>query len=388
MFQTVHTYSAYHAAARSLSGGPICITDEPGTHDLGLLEQMIARKGTKTLICRTSGIGRAVDVYSGHLEGKFCKLGVTHDIAVSHGDQFTENQDEGADEEEAREDMKVETMTTRILGIFNMSPASRTEFIPLTDFALVAPDSNFSIQGKQLFLLHSHNTNTLSRPLALYHSPGRRIPLIPVTLPERGFEILTLHPIILAKPPAVMEATSAAGATESAKAGAAVLGMVCPALPGDSTAPAMKRPKFAGCAVATSVNLSVTTELAYGLHISVRLKALSDTLAIFVQLAPPSQPGTQTGRGIISARAAIVLVISHEGRDKRKEHRFDVRAEVCQVDQHAEHDNGEGVEHLALVKIGLESSLEAQLALKAATAGPTSKEVGITVDVEIALSEF
>ena len=42
IFQTNHTYSGLHAAARCLSGGLIYITDEPGVHDIKLISQMTA----------------------------------------------------------------------------------------------------------------------------------------------------------------------------------------------------------------------------------------------------------------------------------------------------------------------------------------------------------
>ncbi|EGD90682.2 uncharacterized protein TERG_06908 [Trichophyton rubrum CBS 118892] len=42
MFQTSHSYASFHAAARCVSGGVIYITDEPGKHNLAIINQMTA----------------------------------------------------------------------------------------------------------------------------------------------------------------------------------------------------------------------------------------------------------------------------------------------------------------------------------------------------------
>jgi len=40
MFKSVHPWAAFHAAARAISGGPVCLSDEPGKHDLGLIRKV------------------------------------------------------------------------------------------------------------------------------------------------------------------------------------------------------------------------------------------------------------------------------------------------------------------------------------------------------------
>jgi hypothetical protein len=79
MFQTVHDYSAYHAAARCVSGSPIYVTDVPGEHNIGLIRQMTAtsiRGGT--VILRPSIAGKVSDPYIGYNDKKLLKVGSYH----------------------------------------------------------------------------------------------------------------------------------------------------------------------------------------------------------------------------------------------------------------------------------------------------------------------
>jgi Raffinose synthase or seed imbibition protein Sip1 len=55
MFQTTHDYSAFHAAARCVSGGSIYITDSPGQHNLLLIKQLVAiTPSRRSMILRAS----------------------------------------------------------------------------------------------------------------------------------------------------------------------------------------------------------------------------------------------------------------------------------------------------------------------------------------------
>ncbi|KAL9636155.1 MAG: hypothetical protein Q9164_002994, partial [Protoblastenia rupestris] len=76
MFQTHHEYSAFHAAGRCVSGGPIYITDEPGKHNLDLIAQMTAQTTDgRTIILRPSVIGKTVNVYTAYEEERLLKVG-------------------------------------------------------------------------------------------------------------------------------------------------------------------------------------------------------------------------------------------------------------------------------------------------------------------------
>jgi hypothetical protein len=79
MFQTIHAYSGYHAAARCVSGGPIYITDVPGNHDLDLIAQMTGTtiRG-KTVIFRTSVMGKSLTPYNGYDDDTLLLIGTYH----------------------------------------------------------------------------------------------------------------------------------------------------------------------------------------------------------------------------------------------------------------------------------------------------------------------
>lgn len=79
MFQTVHDYSGFHAAARCVSGGPIYITDVPGQHDLDLIGQMTGPTPRgKTVIFRPSIVGKSLDPYNGYDDDHLLLVGTYH----------------------------------------------------------------------------------------------------------------------------------------------------------------------------------------------------------------------------------------------------------------------------------------------------------------------
>lgn len=79
MFQTVHSYSGFHAAARCVSGGPIYITDVPGDHDMDLIGQMTGTTaGGKTIILRPSVVGKSMCPYAGYRDNLLLKVGSYH----------------------------------------------------------------------------------------------------------------------------------------------------------------------------------------------------------------------------------------------------------------------------------------------------------------------
>jgi hypothetical protein len=86
MFQTVHDYSGFHAAARCVSGGPIYITDVPGQHNMDLINQMtgMTPRG-KTVIFRPSVLGKAMNPYSGYDDDALLKVGSYHGMRIDSG---------------------------------------------------------------------------------------------------------------------------------------------------------------------------------------------------------------------------------------------------------------------------------------------------------------
>ena len=79
MFQTVHAYSDYHAAARCVSGGPIYITDTPGEHNIDLIRQISCKTAKNTtVILRASVLGKAIDPYQEFHANLLLRIGAFH----------------------------------------------------------------------------------------------------------------------------------------------------------------------------------------------------------------------------------------------------------------------------------------------------------------------
>lgn len=113
MFQTKAAdgqldFAGLHAAARCISGGPIYITDEPGRHNVELIEQMSARsvRGERVIL-RASTVGKTMGVYDRYEEKGVLKVGA-----------FNGQAEKG----------------TGILGVFNMSEKEIAFLLPITKF--------------------------------------------------------------------------------------------------------------------------------------------------------------------------------------------------------------------------------------------------------------
>jgi raffinose synthase len=55
MFQSGHPMGAFHAAGRAVSGGPVYVSDRPGTHDFALLRKLVLSDGS---VLRADGVGK------------------------------------------------------------------------------------------------------------------------------------------------------------------------------------------------------------------------------------------------------------------------------------------------------------------------------------------
>lgn len=83
MFQTLHPWASFHAAARCLSGGPISVTDQPGRHDIDLVRQFTApATDGNTILLRPSVVGRSVDVYNSYHNNSLCRIAAYDGDAV------------------------------------------------------------------------------------------------------------------------------------------------------------------------------------------------------------------------------------------------------------------------------------------------------------------
>ncbi|KAK4167262.1 putative galactinol--sucrose galactosyltransferase 6 [Cladorrhinum sp. PSN259] len=158
MFQTAHEYSGFHAAARCVSGGPIYITDVPGSHDIDLIRQItgVTPRG-KTVIFRPSVLGRTLDQYVGYHELSLLKIGAYHGRAATG---------------------------TGIVGVFNVFPWGLTDVIPLERFPGV-------MEGGR-YIVRSHVTGRVTPPLSVGEELGS---LIALSLEKGGYDVLSAYPV-------------------------------------------------------------------------------------------------------------------------------------------------------------------------------------------------
>ncbi|PYH47378.1 putative raffinose synthase protein Sip1 [Aspergillus saccharolyticus JOP 1030-1] len=158
MFQTSHAYAGFHAAARCVSGGPIYITDEPGKHNIAIIDQMTAPTvHGATVILRPGLIGRTLDIYHDYNEGHVLRVGTYTGWARTG---------------------------SGILGFFNISSADRTSVVNLLDFPGVHPDST----GE--YIVRAHTSGRIAENLSISDTKA----LVSVEVKHRGWEILTAYP--------------------------------------------------------------------------------------------------------------------------------------------------------------------------------------------------
>jgi hypothetical protein len=156
MFQTVHSYSGFHAAARCVSGGPIYITDVPGQHDLGLINQMTGQTTRGRTVIFRPNVGKSLDAYVGYDDEVLLKVGTYHGMA-STGTSF--------------------------IGLFNISERSLTELIPLSRF--------IGVVEAQYYIVRSHISGLITKPMQVVGPAS----LISITLETRGYDILSAFPL-------------------------------------------------------------------------------------------------------------------------------------------------------------------------------------------------
>lgn len=159
MFQTVHEYSGFHAAARCLSGGPIYITDTPGEYNLDIIGQITGRTPRgNTVIFRPSVVGKSIDHYNDYHDDVVLKIGSYHGRAATG---------------------------TPLLGVFNVSQRPLRELIPLSQLPGVLPSLRYVVR--------SHSTGSVTSAMV----PDEDTAYLPVVLDIRGFDILTAFPVAM-----------------------------------------------------------------------------------------------------------------------------------------------------------------------------------------------
>ncbi|KAM3514007.1 hypothetical protein MY11210_002324 [Beauveria gryllotalpidicola] len=157
MFQTVHEFAEYHAAARCLSGGPVYITDVPGQHDLGLLKRVTALTTLgKTVILRPSVVGIALDPYLDYDSGALLKIGSFHGSG-SGG--------------------------ISLMGVFQTSHAQTSSLTLLSEFRGISHTSSYVVRAYTTGRVSSH-------PLRFTDGRG---PSLLATPSDGGYEIYTAY---------------------------------------------------------------------------------------------------------------------------------------------------------------------------------------------------
>ncbi|KAJ5764526.1 Aldolase-type TIM barrel [Penicillium manginii] len=158
MFQTDHPYASFHAAARCISGGPVYITDEPGKHNLKLLDQITAPTvQDTTVILRPSVTGRTIDVYNDYNEGQILRVGSYTGWAKTG---------------------------SGILGLFNLKSDETSCMVSLLDFPGIHKDSDSQ------YVTRAHTSGKVTEPMHLADHNS----VVSVVLQDKGWEILTAYP--------------------------------------------------------------------------------------------------------------------------------------------------------------------------------------------------
>lgn len=157
MFQSHHHWSGFHAAARCISGGPVYVTDEPGKHDVGLIEQVTARTSRgQTVILRPSVIGRSIEAYVGYEDKRLCMVGAYNGPAAT-GSSF--------------------------MGVFNCRPSAITEILHLSSY-LGTDTGNW--------IVRAHRTGHVGGVMSLARAAEA---VEGITVDGYSWELLTARPV-------------------------------------------------------------------------------------------------------------------------------------------------------------------------------------------------
>ncbi|KAK5949185.1 hypothetical protein OHC33_009726 [Knufia fluminis] len=169
MFQTSHEYSGFHAAARCVSGGPIYITDYPGSSDIKLIHSMTARNPRgETVILRPSNVGKTLDVYDSYESGSVLRVG-TYDGRADVG--------------------------TGMMGVFNVAERDVNFMLPVTRIpgvTLNAADS--PVTERKCWVVRSHMSRRVTGPITPMLPVGGGM-LVQANLGVRGFDVWSAVPV-------------------------------------------------------------------------------------------------------------------------------------------------------------------------------------------------
>ncbi|KAI5818022.1 glycoside hydrolase superfamily [Pyronema omphalodes] len=158
MFQTsLSIYGGIHAAGRCISGGPIYITDSPGSHSIPLVRGMAAksiRDRNRLVILRLTEVAMPVDPYVAYNGNRFLKVTNIFQRGGSGGGNSS------------------------MLAIFNTTTTETSEILQLSEFRGMKKDGRY--------LLRQHGTGQC---FPVVQNEDQRIVL---TLKKAGWEVFRM----------------------------------------------------------------------------------------------------------------------------------------------------------------------------------------------------
>jgi hypothetical protein len=160
MFQTSHAFGRLHGASRCLSGGPLLLTDIPGDHDLGLINEMVAEAPDgRSIALRPKGMGKAGQAWDGIEKGV---LKIVNEASAG----------------------------AKFLGVFNVGETDRSVMVSTAEFANIGQSWK---QGAEVVVL-SHETQRVLGPIRLGSTSAFQSDpssLIKINLEANGCDILS-----------------------------------------------------------------------------------------------------------------------------------------------------------------------------------------------------
>ncbi|KAK3300541.1 glycoside hydrolase superfamily [Chaetomium fimeti] len=162
-------WATFHAAARCVGGGPVCVTDAPGRHDLALLRAVSGPTPRgRSVVFRPSVPGRAMDVYDEYRGGGDGAAAALLKVGAYHGRAGT---------------------GTGIVGVFNVRAAGGvvTEVLPLGRF----PGVVGGVESGRRYVVRAHRSGRVTAPLEV----GSPAAVLTVSLGVRGCDVLCAYPL-------------------------------------------------------------------------------------------------------------------------------------------------------------------------------------------------
>ncbi len=154
MFQSGHPWGGYHAAARAISGGPVYVSDKPGTHDFDLLRKLVLPDGRTLRALQPARLTRDCLFHDPTREDVLLKI-------------FNLNYQAG------------------VIGVFNARYDPQSSGNGMITGS-ITPKDVAGLEG-ELFAIYAHN----SRELRLIKCDEQW----ELALPQAGFEIFTVVPV-------------------------------------------------------------------------------------------------------------------------------------------------------------------------------------------------